>query len=46
MTKNEKIIKIIRVKKYYYWDLNFPFRHLKKEHILIFTENAIYKIMC
>jgi len=46
MTKNEKIIKIIRFKKYYYWDLNFPFRHLKKEHILIFTENAIYKIIC
>ena len=46
MTKNEKIIKIIRIKKYYYWDLNFPFRHLKKEHILIFTENAIYKGIC
>ena len=46
MTKNEKIIKIIKVKKYYYWDLNFPFRHLKKEHILIFTENAIYTAIC
>lgn len=46
MKSKKTIIKIIRVKKYYYWDLNFPFRHLKKEHILIFTENAIYKIMC
>lgn len=34
---------ITRLGGYYYWNWKFPFRHFKKERLLITTENHIYE---
>lgn len=41
----KKITGIVKMGGYHFWNWRFPFRHLKKEELLIFYADALYKIV-
>lgn len=40
---NQKIVSMVKVGGFNYWDWKFPFIHYKEEELLIATEDKIYK---